>query len=148
MYQFIKKDGVTLAFAEEVRFIRQNPSSGAYVGATEDDAQGVVVDNTPYALTGRVPLSGAAGTVSVVALTTAELEKAQGRADRDAAIAEHKAYLTATDYVVMKIAEAQAEGDTEEVTALQNLYAPELARRKRARAEINGLQAENELAEE
>lgn len=147
MYQYIDKNGKTVAFTDEVRFIRQNTNSGAFVEATADTAQGVVVSGTPYSLEGRMPLPGAAGTVSVLPLTNAEATVAKARADREAKIAENKEYLASTDYIVLKITEALADGDNEEVTALQNMYAPELARRKTARAEINDLQAESELEE-
>lgn len=147
MYQYINTDGKTVAFSDEVRFIRQNAASGAFIEATEDTAQGVVVSGAPYSLMGRVALPGAADTVSVTLLTDEEAVAAQAKAEREREIEENKAYLTATDYIVLKITEAMAEGDTDEVTALQNLYAPELAKRKTARATINGLQAENDLAE-
>lgn len=53
------------------------------------------------------------------------------------AISEAKAYLSRTDYIVLKIAEATAEGDAEQVTALQAEYAEQLAARKQARATVN-----------
>lgn len=56
-------------------------------------------------------------------------------------ISEYKAYLSKTDYIVLKIAEAQSEGDAEEVTALQEEYAVQLAKRKEARMAVN----ENEV---
>lgn len=142
MYQYINTDGVTVAFSDEVRFIRQNPTSGAYVEATEDTAQGVVINGTPYALAGRVALPGAAGTVSMLTLTDEEATAAQAKAEREAQIAQYKDYLTSTDYIVLKISEAVAEGDTDEVDTLQSKYAPELSKRKEARARINDLEVE------
>lgn len=53
------------------------------------------------------------------------------------AISEAKAYLSRTDYIVLKIAEAQSEGDAEEVAALQAEYAEQLAARKQARVTVN-----------
>lgn len=53
------------------------------------------------------------------------------------AILEAKAYLSKTDYIVLKIAEATAEGDAEQVTALQAEYAEQLAARKQARVTVN-----------
>ena len=53
------------------------------------------------------------------------------------AIAEAKTYLNKTDYIVLKIAEAQAEGDTAGVAALQAEYAKQLAARKQARVTVN-----------
>lgn len=52
-------------------------------------------------------------------------------------ISEAKAYLRETDYIVLKIAEAQAEGDAEQVAALQAEYAEQLAARKQARVTVN-----------
>ena len=57
------------------------------------------------------------------------------------AISEAKAYLSKTDYIVLKIAEATAEGDAEQVAALQAEYAEQLAARKQARVTVN----ENEV---
>lgn len=56
-------------------------------------------------------------------------------------ISEAKAYLRETDYIVLKIAEATAEGDAEQVAALQEEYAKQLAARKQARVTVN----ENEV---
>ena len=53
------------------------------------------------------------------------------------AIEEAKAYLRDTDYIVLKIAEAQAEGDAEQVAALQAEYAEQLSKRKQARVTVN-----------
>lgn len=52
-------------------------------------------------------------------------------------ISEAKAYLRETDYIVLKIAEATAEGDAEQVAALQAEYAEQLSKRKQARAAVN-----------
>lgn len=57
------------------------------------------------------------------------------------AISEAKAYLSRTDYIVLKIAEATAEGDAAGVAALQEEYAVQLARRKEARAMVNEKEA-------
>ena len=52
-------------------------------------------------------------------------------------ISEAKAYLRETDYIVLKIAEAQAEGNTEAVTALRTEYVEQLEKRKQARETVN-----------
>lgn len=57
-------------------------------------------------------------------------------------IAEYKAYLSNTDYIVLKIAEAQSEGDAKTVSALRSEYSEQLAKRKECRDYINA----NELA--
>lgn len=56
-------------------------------------------------------------------------------------IAELKKKLADTDYIVLKIAEAQADGDTETVAELKTTYATELANRKAWREQINALEA-------
>ena len=53
------------------------------------------------------------------------------------AISEAKLYLRETDYIVLKIAEAQSENDTEAVAALRAEYAEQLSKRKQARAAVN-----------
>lgn len=57
-------------------------------------------------------------------------------------ISEYKAYLSQTDYIVLKIAEAQSEGDADTVSALHSEYSEQLAKRKECRDYINA----NELA--
>lgn len=57
-------------------------------------------------------------------------------------IAEYKAYLSQTDYIVLKIAEAQSEDDAETVSELRSEYSEQLAKRKECRDYINA----NELA--
>lgn len=69
---------------------------------------------------------------------TAEQKAAQEKARK---ISELKRKLSETDYIVLKIAEAQAYGDEETVTALKTTYATELEERKAWREQINELQA-------
>ena len=57
-----------------------------------------------------------------------------------AEIAKYKKYLADTDYIVLKIAEALANNDTESVSALKSEYAEELGKRNRARILINSLE--------
>ena len=57
-----------------------------------------------------------------------------------AEIAKYKKYLADTDYIVLKIAEALANNDTESVAALKSEYAEELGKRSRARILINSLE--------
>lgn len=52
-------------------------------------------------------------------------------------IAEYKAYLEKTDYIVLKIAEAQSEGETSTVSQLRDIYKEQLKERKRVRALLN-----------
>ena len=65
---------------------------------------------------------------------TAEQKAAQEKAKK---IAEYKAYLEKTDYIVLKIAEAQSEGETNTVAQLRDLYKEQLKERKRVRALLN-----------
>ena len=65
---------------------------------------------------------------------TAEEKAAYEKARK---IAEYKAYLEKTDYIVLKIAEAQSEGDTNKVSDLRKLYKSELEERKKMRDLLN-----------
>ena len=65
---------------------------------------------------------------------TAEQKAAQEKAKK---VAEYKKYLADTDYIVLKIAEAQSEGDTNKVTHLRTLYKSELEERKKMRDLLN-----------
>lgn len=69
---------------------------------------------------------------------TAEEKAAQEKAKK---IAEYKKYLDNTDYIVLKIGECLADGNTEAVTAIKKEYAEQLAKRKEARDKINELEA-------
>mgnify|MGYP006927045484 CR=1 FL=1 len=53
-----------------------------------------------------------------------------------------KKKLSDTDYIVLKIAEAIAENDTESVAILKQTYVTELENRKIWRAEVNALEKE------
>lgn len=63
--------------------------------------------------------------------------KAQERAKQ---VAEYKKYLADTDYIVLKIGEYLADGNTEGVTAIKTEYSEQLAKRKEARNKINELE--------
>ena len=65
---------------------------------------------------------------------TAEQKAAQEKARK---IAEYKKYLADTDYIVLKIAEAQSEGDKSTVAQLRDIYREQLKERKRVRALLN-----------
>ena len=65
---------------------------------------------------------------------TTEQKAAQEKAKK---IAEYKAYLFKTDYIVLKIAEAQSEGETSTVAQLRDIYKEQLKERKRVRALLN-----------
>lgn len=68
---------------------------------------------------------------------TAEQKAAQEKAKK---IAEYKKYLQDTDYIVLKMGEFLADGNTEAVTAIKTEYAEQLAKRKEARDKINELE--------
>lgn len=69
-------------------------------------------------------------------------EEQKAKIEKARQIAELKKKLADTDYIVLKIAEAQADGDTEKVAALKSTYATELAERKAWREQINELERE------
>ena len=69
-----------------------------------------------------------------VYVPTAEEKAAQEKAKK---IAEYKAYLEKTDYIVLKIAEAQSEGETSTVSQLRDIYKEQLKERKRVRSLLN-----------
>lgn len=68
---------------------------------------------------------------------TAEEKSAQDKARK---IAEYKKYLENTDYIVLKMGEYLADGNTEAVTSIKTEYAEQLAKRKEARDKINELE--------
>ena len=65
---------------------------------------------------------------------TAEEKAAYEKAKK---IAEYKKYLAETDYIVLKIAERLAEGDTATVEQLKQTYSEQLKERKRVRSLLN-----------
>ena len=65
---------------------------------------------------------------------TAEEKAAQEKAKK---VAEYKKYLADTDYIVLKIAEAQSEGETSTVAQLRDIYKEQLKERKRVRSLLN-----------
>ena len=65
---------------------------------------------------------------------TAEQKAAYERAKK---IAEYKKYLADTDYIVLKIAEAQSEGETSTVAQLRDIYKEQLKERKKVRSLLN-----------
>lgn len=69
--------------------------------------------------------------------TTAEEKAAQEKARQ---IATYKKYLQDTDYIVLKMGECLADGNTEAVIAIKTEYAVQLAKRKEARNKINELE--------
>lgn len=72
-----------------------------------------------------------------VYVPTAEEKEAAEKAKK---IAEYKKYLEDTDYVVLKMSECLADGNTGAVTAIKTEYAEQLAKRKEARNKINELE--------
>lgn len=69
-----------------------------------------------------------------VYVPTEEEKAAQEKARK---IAEYKKYLQDTDYIVLKIAEAQSEGETSTVGQLRDIYKEQLKERKRIRSLLN-----------
>ena len=67
-------------------------------------------------------------------------EEQKAAAEKARQISTYKKYLSDTDYIVLKIAEAVAESDSEAVEAIKAEYAEQLAKRKQAREKINELE--------
>ncbi len=67
-------------------------------------------------------------------------EEQKAKIEKARQIAELKKKLADTDYIVLKLAEAQADGETETVAELKTTYATELANRKAWRVQINALE--------
>lgn len=63
MYQ-VFKEGRVMAYVERPFFIRLH-ENGSYVPTTEDKAQGIALNGTPYHLLGTPELEGAAATVGI-----------------------------------------------------------------------------------
>ena len=72
-----------------------------------------------------------------VYVPTAEQKASQEKARK---IAEYKKYLQDTDYIVLKISECLADGNTEAVAAIKTEYSEQLAKRKEAMNKINELE--------
>lgn len=96
---------------------------------TEETIDGVPTPVTKQILVGR----------DVEWVSTVPEELAAISANK--AISEAKAYLSATDYIVLKIAEAQSENDAETFAALRAEYAEQLSKRKQARETVNAAEA-------
>ena len=69
-----------------------------------------------------------------VYVPTAEDKAAYEKAQK---IVEYKKYMEDTDYIVLKIAEAQSEGETSTVSQLRDIYKEQLKLRKQYRAKLN-----------
>ena len=63
MYQVIK-DNTVMAYVDDPVFIRMH-TNDCYVPVTEDKAQGIAIQSTPYHILGREELPGAVATVKV-----------------------------------------------------------------------------------
>lgn len=68
---------------------------------------------------------------------TAEEKAAQEKAKK---VAEYKKYLQDTDYIVLKMGEYLADGNTEAIAAIKTEYAEQLAKRRESRDKINELE--------
>lgn len=78
MYQVIK-DNMVMAYVDSPVFIRMH-TNGCYVAATEDEAQGIAIQSTPYHILGREDLPGAVATVMTVKIDGGILAAEQKRA--------------------------------------------------------------------
>jgi hypothetical protein len=65
MYQIIT-NGKIVGLVDSLRYIKVNPTSGAFVQADgPEDAQGIAVNGTPYNLLGHNEISGAPECIAV-----------------------------------------------------------------------------------
>lgn len=64
MYKIIS-GGTVVALCDEPRYIKVKPDTGAFVQTTENDAQGIAVNGTPYNLSGHVEITVAGETAPV-----------------------------------------------------------------------------------
>jgi len=65
MYQITDTESGLIGYCDEPRYIKIKPSSGAYVPATEADAEGVAFLGTPYNLSNRPPMKESLRTVII-----------------------------------------------------------------------------------
>ena len=98
----------------------------------------------------KTPLSGVDGYIQITEEEFNKLtakpkfkptDEQKAAIERQRQIAALKQKLADTDYIVLKIAEAISENDTETVEQLKQTYAVELNNRKVWRNEINKLEA-------
>lgn len=97
--------------------------------------------------TGFLNLKSALADENYIQITKEEFEKLtkpkepiaeqKVAAEKAQKVAEYKKYLQDTDYIVLKIAEAQSEGETSTVSQLRDIYKEQLKERKRVRALLN-----------
>jgi hypothetical protein len=71
MYKIVK-DGELLSICDAPRYIKYNERTASYVLTTEEEAEGVAVDSTPYELFGKT-LEGNQGVVLVNEVDGGEL---------------------------------------------------------------------------
>lgn len=67
MYHVKKQDGKE-EFVNQVHYIKVSPTSGCYIEATEDEAQGAVINGTPYSINTANPIEG----IEAITLTKQE----------------------------------------------------------------------------
>lgn len=67
MYHVKKQDGKE-EFVNQVHYIKVSPTSGCYIEAIEDEAQGVVINGAPYSINTANPIEG----IEAITLTKQE----------------------------------------------------------------------------
>ena len=105
---------------------------------------GVVLEDSPTRRVGGAPLSKFQSVKHLgrlYSLDKAVTEDELSAMSANKEISEAKAYLRGTDYIVLKIAEAQSENDAEAVALLRAEYAEQLSKRKQARETVNAAEA-------
>ena len=64
----VKKQDNTESFVNQVHYIKVSPTSGCYIAATEEEAQGAVINSVPYSINKSNPIEG----IEAITLTKQE----------------------------------------------------------------------------
>ena len=64
----VKKQDNTESFVNQVHYIKVSPTSGCYIAATEEEAQGAVINGVPYSINKSNPIEG----IEAITLTKQE----------------------------------------------------------------------------
>lgn len=93
----IKSDGKTVGICDQPRFIKVKESTGCFVETTEEEAQGVSANGTPYNLAGHdeIQIDGETAPEAEV-VSTELLDYIKGLEDSNAALQEANSTLEDT----------------------------------------------------
>ena len=93
MYKIIK-DGEQIAITEKLNFIKQ-AENGVFYNCDEKEAQGVAVNNTPYNIFGRAPMT-ANDTVLIIEVDGGKCiqDGDESQSETDTLVIDHEYRLT------------------------------------------------------